>query len=136
MERNLKKLADEHFDLLIIGGGINGVAAAWEASLRGLKTALVERRDFGAETSAGSLKIVHGGLRYLQHLDLRRMRESIRERSTLLYVAPHLVYPLPFLVPTYGHLLKGPELMAAAVLANEVISLDRNQRIRDPARSP
>jgi len=134
MERNLKKLADEHFDLLIIGGGINGVAAAWEASLRGLKTALVERRDFGAETSAGSLKIVHGGLRYLQHLDLRRMRESIRERSTLLYVAPHLVYPLPFLVPTYGHLLKGPELMAAAVLANEVISLDRNQRIRDPAR--
>lgn len=134
MKRDLKKLASDSFDLLVIGGGINGVATAWEAALRGLKVALVERDDFGSRTSAGSLKIVHGGLRYLQHLDIRRMRESIRERSTLLFIAPHLVYPLPFLVPTYGHFLKGPELMAAAVLANEVISLDRNQRLRDPAR--
>ena len=134
MERAIRELAEGHFDLLVIGGGINGLAIAWEASLRGLHVALVEREDFGAKTSSASLKIVHGGLRYLQHLDLRRMRESIRERSTLLHVAPHLVYPLPFLVPTYGHLLKGPELMAAAVIANEIISLDRNQFLRDPAR--
>ena len=134
MQREIKELADGNFDLLVIGGGINGLAIAWEASLRGLRVALVEREDFGAKTSSASLKIVHGGLRYLQHLDLRRMRESIRERSTLLRVAPHLVYPLPFLVPTYGHLLKGPELMAAAVIANEIISFDRNRYVRDPAR--
>jgi len=134
MQRNLKALSDGRFDLLIIGGGINGVAAAWDASLRGLQTALIDKSDFGSETSAASLKIVHGGLRYLQHLDFVRMRESIRERSTMLRIAPHLVEPLPFLVATSGHFMKGPEAMAAAVIMNEIISCDRNRYITDPAR--
>src|ERR1035437_2358139 len=115
MQRDLKRLADETFDLLIIGGGINGLATAWDAALRGLKVALVEKADFGGQTSSATLKIIHGGLRYLQHLDFRRMRESIRERSALLRLAPHLANPLPFLVPTYGHLLQGMEVMAAAM---------------------
>lgn len=134
MKREVKRLADESFDLLIMGGGINGLAAAWDASLRGLKVALVEKGDFGAQTSSATLKIVHGGLRYLQHLDFRRMRESIGERSVMLRIAPHLVEPFPFLVPTYGHLMQGPELLAAAILVNEIMSFDRNRHIGDPAR--
>lgn len=134
MKRDLERLANETFDLLVIGGGINGLAAAWDATLRGLRVGLVEKGDFGAQTSSATLKIVHGGLRYLQHLDFRRMRESIGERSVLLRIAPHLVEPFPFLVPTYGHFMQGQELMAAAILMNEVISFDRNRLIRDPAR--
>ena len=134
MQRNLKRLSEETYDLLIIGGGVNGLAAAWDASLRGLKVALVEKKDFGAETSSATLKIVHGGLRYLQHLDFVRMRESIRERSTMLRIAPHLVEPFPFLVPTYGHFMQGKEAMTAAVLMNEIMSFDRNRNLPDPAR--
>ena len=134
MQRNLKRLSEESYDLLIIGGGVNGLAAAWDASLRGLKVALVEKKDFGAETSSATLKIVHGGLRYLQHLDFIRMRESIRERSTMLRIAPHLVEPFPFLIPTYGHFMQGKEAMTAAVVVNELMSFDRNRRQPDPAR--
>jgi glycerol-3-phosphate dehydrogenase len=134
VQRDLQRLANEPFDLLIIGGGVNGVATAWDAALRGLKVALVEKADFGGQTSAATLKIIHGGLRYLQHLDFRRMRESIRERSALLRLAPHLASPLPFLVPTYGHLMQGMEVMAAAMLMNDLISCDRNRDQPDPDR--
>lgn len=134
MQRDLKRLADETFDLLIIGGGVNGLATAWDASLRGLKVALVEKADFGGQTSSATLKIIHGGLRYLQHLDFRRMRESIRERSALLRLAPHLASPMPFLVPTYGHLMQGMEVMAAAMIMNDLISCDRNRDQADPDR--
>ncbi|MCX6905562.1 MAG: FAD-dependent oxidoreductase [Verrucomicrobia bacterium] len=99
-----------------------------------MKVALVEKADFGGQTSSATLKIVHGGLRYLQHLDFVRMRESIRERSTLLRIAPHLVSPLPFLVPTYGHLLTGKEAMSAAMLINDLVSYDRNRGLPDSAR--
>lgn len=134
MQRDLKRLSEETYDLLIIGGGVNGLAAAWDASLRGLKVALVEKKDFGAETSSATLKIVHGGLRYLQHLDFVRMRESIRERSTMLRIAPHLVEPFPFLMPTYGHFMQGKEAMTAAVIVNELMSFDCNRHLPDPAR--
>lgn len=134
MQRDLKKLAGEHYDLLIIGGGINGLTAAWDASLRGLKVAVVERSDFGSATSAATLKIVHGGLRHLQYLDMVRMRQSIRERSNLLRLAPHLVSPLPFLIPTTGHGASGRELMSGAILLNDLLSADRNKRISDPDR--
>jgi len=134
MERNLKGMGRTTYDLLVIGGGINGVATAWDAALRGLRVALVERDDFGAATSSATLKLVHGGLRYLQHLDFRRMRESIRERSTLLRIAPHLVEPLPFLVPTRGFGLQGRLAMSAAILMNDMVSADRNRGIGDPDR--
>ena len=102
MQRDLARIAETTYDLLVIGGGINGLCVAWDAALRGLSVALLEKGDFGAATTSATLKIVHGGLRYLQHLDVRRMRESIRERMILMRIAPHLVHPMPFLVPTYG----------------------------------
>ncbi len=78
----------------MVGGGIQAAACAWDAAQRGLKVALVEARDFASGVSWNSLKTIHGGLRYLQTLDLARMRSSIRERSTLLRVAPELVRAL------------------------------------------
>ncbi len=133
MKRDLKKLTDQTFDVLIVGGGIYGATAAWDAVSRGLSVALIEKGDFGGATSANSLKIVHGGLRYLQTLDIGRMRESIRERRTFLRIAPHLVYPLSCLMPTYGHFMKGREVMIAGMLMNDLISFDRNFSV-DPAK--
>jgi glycerol-3-phosphate dehydrogenase len=121
------------FDLLVLGGGMYGACVAWDATLRGLSVALVDKADFGGATSSNSLKIIHGGLRYLQHADFRRMRESILERRTLMQIAPHLVHPLPVLLPTYGHGLQGPEVFAAALCINDLVSFDRN-RLRDPQK--
>ena len=126
MKRELEIFKNRTFDVLIVGGGIYGAAAAREAASRGLSTALIERGDFGGRTSANSLKTIHGGLRYLQTLDLKRFRESVRERKILLRIAPHLVHPLPVVMPTYGHLGKGPEIMRAGLLINDLLSIDRN----------
>lgn len=133
MKRNLSLLGDKQFDVLVIGGGIYGVCTAWDAALRGLSVALIEKNDFGSATSSNSLKIIHGGLRYLQHADFRRMRESISERSVLMRVAPHLVHPLPCLMPTYGHALKGKEITGLALLINDLVGFDRN-RSSDPQK--
>jgi len=133
LTRDLSQLANNSFDAVIVGGGIYGACIAREAALRGLSTALVEKADFGHATSANSMKIVHGGLRYLQHADINRMRRSSRERTALMRIAPHLVHPLPCLMPIYGHGLKGREAMAAALLLNHLISYDRNQ-VDDPQK--
>ena len=133
MKRDLKELSNRIYDLLIVGAGIYGAAAAWDATLRGLSVALIDKGDFGGATSSNSLKIVHGGLRYLQQLDLKRMRESIRERRTLMKIAPHLVHPLPCIMPTYGHLMKGKEIMQIAMWMNDLISFDRN-KLDDPEK--
>lgn len=127
MKRDLGSLAATPYDVVIIGGGIYGAAIAWEAALRGLSVALVEQSDFGGGASANSLKTIHGGLRYLQSADFRRMRHSIHERSTLLRIAPHLVQVLPVLVPTYGHGMKGKEALSAAIRVNDLLSYDRNR---------
>ncbi|NEO98906.1 MAG: glycerol-3-phosphate dehydrogenase/oxidase [Symploca sp. SIO2E9] len=133
MKRNLIELTRHIYDLLVIGGGIYGACVAREASLRGLSVALVEKADFGSATSANSLKTIHGGLRYLQHADLKRMRESIYERKTLMRIAPHLVHPLPVLLPTYGHGMKGKEVLSVALALNDIISCDRNW-LKDPQK--
>ena len=98
----LGRLADEHFDVLVVGGGITGAGVALDAASRGLHTALVERRDFASGTSSKSSKMVHGGLRYLNQRDYRLVYEALHERQRLLRNAPHLVKPLPFLIPLYG----------------------------------
>ncbi len=126
MQRNPIALTQNVYDLLIIGGGIYGACVARDASLRGLSVALVEKVDFGSATSANSLKTIHGGLRYLQHGDLQRMRESIYDRRILMQIAPHLVHPLKAVVPTYGHGMRGKEAMALALAVNDVVSCDRN----------
>jgi glycerol-3-phosphate dehydrogenase len=99
---NLSKLAAERFDLLVIGGGINGAGIARDAVLRGLKVALIEKGDFASGTSSRSSKLIHGGLRYLELGDFRLVREASYERDRLRRrLAPHLVKPLPFLFPVY-----------------------------------
>src|SRR5918998_559019 len=89
MRRNPSDLANTNFDLVVIGGGSFGAAAARAAALRGLRTALIERADFGAGASAECFKMVHGGIRYLQHADIVRARASCAERSAFLRTAPH-----------------------------------------------
>jgi glycerol-3-phosphate dehydrogenase len=98
----LRRLADEEFDVLVIGGGITGTGVALDAASRGLKTALVEKADFASGTSSKSSKMVHGGLRYLQQREIRLVYENLAERQRLLDNAPHLVSPLPFLIPLFG----------------------------------
>lgn len=134
--RDPDKLASTGFDVLVVGGGVYGVWAVLDAAQRGLKAALIEQNDFGSGASANSQRVVHGGLRYLQHADFKRMRESIRERSTLLRVAGHLVEPMPFLVPTYGLGMRGRPAMCCAMKVNDFVSRDRNEAMYDSKLLP
>lgn len=133
MKRDITQLSRNVYDVLIIGGGIYGAWAAWDAALRGLSVALVDKGDFGSATSSNTMKIIHGGLRYLQHANFHRMRQSIRERMVLMKIAPHLVHSLPFLMPTYGHFMKGKEIMSFALTMNDLVGFDRNQ-LEDPEK--
>ena len=126
MKRALSELSQNVYDVAVIGGGIYGASVARDAALRGLKVVLVEQADFGSGTSGNSHKIIHGGLRYLQHGDFKRMRESIKERSILMRIAPHLVYPMPFLIPTYRSWSQGKLVMSIALKLNDLIGFDRN----------
>jgi glycerol-3-phosphate dehydrogenase len=98
----LARLAEEHFDLVVIGGGITGAGVVLDAAARGLRAALVDKGDFASGTSSKSSKLVHGGLRYLQQREFRLVYEALAERQRLLANAPHLVTPLPFLIPIFG----------------------------------
>ncbi|MEI6700976.1 MAG: FAD-dependent oxidoreductase, partial [Actinomycetota bacterium] len=98
----LANLSSKHFDVLVIGGGMTGVGIAVDAAARGLSVALVEKMDLAAGTSSKSSKLVHGGLRYLQQREYRLVYENLYERQRLLENAPHLVSPLPFLIPLFG----------------------------------
>ncbi|HMY57827.1 MAG TPA: FAD-dependent oxidoreductase, partial [Pseudomonadota bacterium] len=99
-----EELQKQRFDLIVIGGGITGAGIARDAALRGLQVVLVEKSDFGSGTSSKSSKLIHGGLRYLQHAEFGLVFEAVSERTLLLKLAPHLVKPQLFLVPTYkGH---------------------------------
>src|SRR6184192_837993 len=92
----------EQFDVVVVGGGITGAGVALDAASRGYSVALVERHDFASGTSSRSSKLVHGGLRYLQKFDLGLVREALLERRLLVSLAPHLVKPLPLVVPSFG----------------------------------
>jgi len=115
---------------------VYGAAIAWDAAQRGLDVALVESGDFGGGTSWNSLKTIHGGLRHLQRGELGLLRESVRERRALLRIAPDLVRPLGFLVPAYGHGRRGREVLAAGVLLNELLALDKNRGLSPSQRLP
>ncbi|MEE8429266.1 MAG: glycerol-3-phosphate dehydrogenase/oxidase [Gammaproteobacteria bacterium] len=134
MIRNPAALAYSEFDVVIVGGGIFGACAAWDATLRGLSVALVEREDFGAGVSANSFKFIHGGIRYLQHADLIRLRSSCHERSAFLRVAPHLVQPLPVVIPTYGFGRRGKVFLGAGMYLYDLLTLGRNRKIVDHTR--
>jgi glycerol-3-phosphate dehydrogenase len=137
MRRDLSQLANRSFDLLVVGAGIQGACIAWDASLRGLSVAILDRGDFGAATSANSLRIIHGGLRYLARGDVPRMLESIRERTAFLRIAPHLVEPLPVLVPIYaGAPTRGRIAHRLALAANDAVSWRRNRGVEPSRRLP
>ncbi len=136
MRRDPAALADRELDLLVVGGGAHGAFAAWDAALRGLRVALVDRGDFASGTSSNSLKIAHGGLRYLQTLDLGRMRSSAAERSTLVRLAPHLVHPLAFVVPTRGLGVDGAAAFRIGLALNDLVTWDRNAGLPAGSRIP
>jgi glycerol-3-phosphate dehydrogenase len=134
MKKNLQELQRKEYDLVVVGGGIFGACAAWDAASRGLNVALLEKKDFSHATSANHLKMVHGGIRYLQHGDVVRVWESCRERTALLRIAPHLVRPLPIVMPTYGHGMRGKAVLGVGVSLYDLLTLGRNRRIADAGR--
>src|SRR5918996_1026969 len=134
MKRNLERLADHKFDILVIGGGIHGAITAWDAALRGVSVGLIERGDFGSGTSQNSLKIIHGGLRYLQDGNLSRIRTMARERTTWMKIAPHLIHPLTCLMPTTKKMSRSRLAMGLALMANDILSFDRNHLV-DPEKN-
>lgn len=136
MRRAVDGLSGREFDVLVVGGGIVGACVARDAALRGLDVALIDRADFGGGASANCLKIVHGGLRYLQHLDVRRMRASIRERTAWLRIAPHLVEPMPFVLPIYGRGVDRRSVYRVALAINDALSWDRNDGLSRERRLP
>lgn len=114
------------FDLVVVGGGVNGCGAAWDAALRGLRVLLVERDDVGSGTSSWSSRLIHGGLKYLEKLDVKLVRESLREREWLLSAAPHLVHPLRMILPFYSGGKHGPIALEAGMVAYDLLSWDKS----------
>jgi glycerol-3-phosphate dehydrogenase len=136
VRRDLPSLARSPFDVLVIGGGIVGACTARDAALRGLRVALVERDDFCGGISWNSLKIVHGGLRSLQSLDLAQARHFVRERRAWLTIAPHLLEPLAVVVPTRGAGRESALLMRAGLALNDIVSRRRNRGVSASRRLP
>src|SRR3954453_6150639 len=136
MIRDVDRLTGRTFDVLVVGGGIYGLTIAYDAAQRGLSVALIERSDFGSGATFNHLRTIHGGLRYLQTLDIGRARESIRERRTLARIAPAAVRPLPFVVPLTRSLMGGPLAMRAGFALDAVIGRDRNAGVPPSHRLP
>src|SRR5687767_3007355 len=119
------RLSRESFDVVVIGGGINGCGIARDAAMRGLSVALIEKDDFGSGTSGRTSRLVHGGLRYLEHGRIGLVRESRRERATLMRIAPHLVKPLRFTWPVYRGARVSTRKLGAALTLYDALSLSR-----------
>lgn len=133
MRRDTARLTTT-FDVLVVGGGIYGLMAAWEATLRGLRVALIERNDFGAATSFNSARTIHGGVRSLQRLALSEMFEYADERRILTSIAPHLVHPLPFLMPATMSATANPVTLRAYFAAYARMTAGRS-RPADPSKA-
>ncbi len=126
------------FDLIIIGAGINGVASARDAAMRGLKVLLLDKEDICSGTSAYSSRLIHGGLRYLEHAEIDLVRESLREREHLFRNAPHLVKPLSFVVPLYDRNKRPPWMIKVGMLGYDLLSYDKsvpNHQMLSPAKT-
>ena len=134
MQRNLAAMAQAPFDILIIGGGITGASIAWDASLRGLRVALLEKHDFASATTSASSKLIHGGLRYLRNFEFGLVRESLRERRIWQRIAPHMVMPLQFILPGASRTAK--LTLRAGLLLYDLLSFDRNKSMSADKRLP
>lgn len=126
MKRDLQKLQQQSFDLLVIGGGINGAAAAHLAVIRGLKTALIEKNDFASGTSSKSSKLMHGGIRYLENFEFGLVREALHERAFHTEKLGHLVRPMPFVIPVYDGDRRPLWMMKAGVLLYDLLAGSKN----------
>ncbi len=135
LDRPVDRLG-EQFDVLVIGGGITGVSVAREAASRGLRTALLERDDFGSGTSSATTKYIHGGIRYLEQYDVAVVRESLRERRILALGAPHLVEQTQFIMPAWRWSKPPTPLIGAGVLLYDALAFDRNVAAPDSLRIP
>ncbi|VXB57221.1 glycerol-3-phosphate dehydrogenase/oxidase [Pseudoclavibacter sp. 8L] len=120
------ELASRTFDVIVVGAGINGAAVAREAALRGLSVALLERSDFGEGTSAWNSRLIHGGLRYLEHGEIPLVYESLHDREALLHIAPHLIEPMPFIVPLYKHNHLPGWMFRIGMILYDVLSLQKS----------
>jgi glycerol-3-phosphate dehydrogenase len=119
-------LAEDEFDVVVVGGGITGAGVALDAATRGYSVALVERADYASGTSSRSSKLVHGGLRYLQNFDLGLVREALLERQLMVALAPHLVRPLPLVVPAFAG-ARPDRLVGMGLNLYDVMSVDRDR---------
>jgi glycerol-3-phosphate dehydrogenase len=127
MERAIpRSIGDRTFDLVVVGGGINGAGIARDAAMRGLTVLLLDKGDFGSGTTSWSSRLIHGGLRYLEYYEFHLVRESLSDREKLLHIAPHLVKPLPFVVPVYEHHKRSPLLIRLGMIGYDVLSFDKS----------
>jgi glycerol-3-phosphate dehydrogenase len=129
MIRDPGRLAARTFDVLVVGGGIYGLTIAYDCAQRGLTVALIDRGDFGSGASFNHLRTIHGGLRYLQSLDIGRARESLSERRTLARIAPGALRPQPFVLPLSRSLTRGKLAMRAGFVLDRIVAFDRNQDV-------
>jgi len=122
VKRDFKRLSSQQFDLAVIGGGINGAAVAHLAALNGLKVALVEKNDFASGTSSKSSKLMHGGIRYLENMEFSLVREALKERTFHLQTLPHLVKPMPFIIPVYKEDARPLWMMKVGTLLYDIVA--------------
>jgi glycerol-3-phosphate dehydrogenase len=123
--RDFSQIQQTNYDLIIIGGGINGAGVARDAALRGLKTILIEKGDFAGGSSSWSTRLIHGGLRYLEYFEFSLVRESLKEREVLLRTAPHLVNPLLLTIPIYGDRSRPYWKIWAGMILYDIFSFDK-----------
>jgi glycerol-3-phosphate dehydrogenase len=133
VRRDPRELANRSFDLLVVGAGIYGAAAAWDATLRGWSVALIDRGDIGSGTSFHNAKTIHGGVRSLQRGRIAEVREYVRERRTLSRLLPHLVHPQPFVIPTTRSPRQHWLPLGAYFALHDIVAFDRNNSV-DPER--
>lgn len=127
-QSHIEALGSKEFDLVIVGGGITGVGVARDAAMKGLSVALVEQADFSSGTSSRSSKLAHGGIRYLENFEFGLVAEALRERQNLLRMAPHMVSPLPFLIPIYKGDRVGRFKMKMGMILYDLLSVFRSPK--------
>ncbi|YAI81328.1 MAG: glycerol-3-phosphate dehydrogenase [cyanobacterium endosymbiont of Rhopalodia sterrenbergii] len=135
--RDFNEIQQTTYDLIVIGGGVNGAGVARDAALRGLKTILIEKGDFACGTSSWSTRLIHGGLRYLEYFEFPLVRESLREREILLHTAPHLVKPLLLTIPIYRDRSRPYWKIWAGMILYDIFSADKTlppHRMLPPAQ--
>src|SRR5438067_10068717 len=126
MRRVPTDIASTPFDLVVVGAGINGCGVARDAAMRGLRVLVLDKGDIGGGTTSWSTRLIHGGLRYLEHGELGLVRESLRERERLFRIAPHLVKPLAMIIPIYQQDKRGPWTIRAGMMAYDALSFDKS----------